>query len=1100
MAITVGNWVGEFSNTTGQGDIVFAGPIQGYTTFASIAGDDVDFWYAIVDGENREAGVGNYNAGIFKRTTVYSTLINGSYISSGAAPLDLSGAAEIYSTFNKTAFDEFVAHIADTNIHFPDAPINGISYNRKDGAWAIASTGGGGSGGGSTEISVPQTAHGFSVLDCVRFDSPSAGYILALADDPATLAIGVVTSITSADEFVLSLTGIYPTVHGLAEETWWYLSDTVPGQLTEIEPDISQPIVYTQGPSSFLVYEYRPSDPSEIEVFGGAGLPGIVPDPITEQDYYLRDDATWQPVSAAGGQVDSVVAGDNVTVDATDPANPIVNADPRVFATDYVVGNTYDFQNMVFEDGWLMVANKATDEYPAPITIGDTETSLPEVPTWQITSDIAQVNAGQSYTFTVPGYFKGLRIWIQDVNPATIYQVVVIRNPSTNPTYTTIPIATPLAGEWTLVAADTVLVNAGEEAVVFLDMVTPTGTTEFTGLWERVGNRSDPQNGGLTAGQWRRDTAQSWVAITALDGSGVDRTAELLTLGPGATVRFAAADDGTKYAEYAVQTVPELATNGEHYFFYCEYIGQGANGSIGQPLETFATFTLQTAGAVQYVLIPNYWNVPALQPDWAVVDSFLQYDGVDQVANNAAFGIDIGFQALSMPEDWDIYGVPSSGGGGGSSFTPDTFAGAGTTGYVPDPGVEQNYFLQDDGTFQPAPVSPIGGLFVNYRWDSGTTPPAGLGDIGVNNADQTLATELYASGESDPGNDINFIWENVYVGEYIGVWEAGGESIYYVVSADPVYDGGNDFWTVPVTYVSGAGGLDNNRAVQCFFIANPSEKVPVGGTTGQVLTKNSSADFDDDWRDTVNAVVAGSNIQVDAADPQNPVISATGTIGPEGPEGPQGEQGVQGEQGLTGDTGSTGPAGPSTPSADAGNVLTTGGDNLLYYSGGGGGDSHWQEGTDPNDIVNTNSGNVGIGTSEPTMPLDVRGNIRSTTIDGSVPQIQATLLVTPPTEGQIIGRFAGQAVSTVDGSAAVMGRMDFIADENIGVGVLGTRTVFTQRLTGSGVLINAMTIRGDGSVAGLWNDNGVNNPNARFEVVTALPGTPDANIIYFVTG
>jgi len=48
--------------------------------------------------------------------------------------------------------------------------------------------------------------------------------------------------------------------------------------------------------------------------------------------------------------------------------------------------------------------------------------------------------------------------------------------------------------------------------------------------------------------------------------------------------------------------------------------------------------------------------------------------------------------------------------GTGGDFTPATFEGAGTTGYVPDPLTEQSYFLRDDGTWATAtgPAGPQG--------------------------------------------------------------------------------------------------------------------------------------------------------------------------------------------------------------------------------------------------------------------------------------------------------------------------------------------------------------------------------------------------------
>lgn len=60
--------------------------------------------------------------------------------------------------------------------------------------------------------------------------------------------------------------------------------------------------------------------------------------------------------------------------------------------------------------------------------------------------------------------------------------------------------------------------------------------------------------------------------------------------------------------------------------------------------------------------------------------------------------------------------------------------------------------------------------------------------------------------------------------------------------------------------------------------------VPTGGTTNQVLAKNSNTDYDTHWvaqsggvgGGQVNAVVGSTNISINSSDPANPVVSATG--------------------------------------------------------------------------------------------------------------------------------------------------------------------------------------------------------------------------------
>lgn len=63
--------------------------------------------------------------------------------------------------------------------------------------------------------------------------------------------------------------------------------------------------------------------------------------------------------------------------------------------------------------------------------------------------------------------------------------------------------------------------------------------------------------------------------------------------------------------------------------------------------------------------------------------------------------------------------------------------------------------------------------------------------------------------------------------------------------------------------------------------------VPVGGTTGQVLSKINGTNYNTQWTTVsgtgiVQTIVAGSNITVNSTDPANPIVSATGGGGGSG--------------------------------------------------------------------------------------------------------------------------------------------------------------------------------------------------------------------------
>jgi len=99
----VGNWVGELTTTVGTGPLELGGALSdAYSTFAEIGITDV--WYSIVDGDNRESGIGTISGITLTRTTVSATMVNGVYSGNLPGPITLSGLAEVYSTFNAAAF------------------------------------------------------------------------------------------------------------------------------------------------------------------------------------------------------------------------------------------------------------------------------------------------------------------------------------------------------------------------------------------------------------------------------------------------------------------------------------------------------------------------------------------------------------------------------------------------------------------------------------------------------------------------------------------------------------------------------------------------------------------------------------------------------------------------------------------------------------------------------------------------------------------------------------------------------------------------------------------------------------------------------------
>ena len=153
------------------------------------------------------------------------------------------------------------------------------------------------------------------------------------------------------------------------------------------------------------------------------------------------------------------------------------------------------------------------------------------------------------------------------------------------------------------------------------------------------------------------------------------------------------------------------------------------------------------------------------------------------------------------------------------------------------------------------PTSPVGAAFVNQIFDDViiNSPPVVSGDVRLNASDQTTATEMYVSSETQPANDAGFLWESLQEGQYLGFWETDknqSDSIYFRVTGPAVLTAGTpDWYTVPLEYTSGPGNLTDGVGLQIIFIANPDQQIPAGGTTGQLLGKASDDSYDTEWVD-----------------------------------------------------------------------------------------------------------------------------------------------------------------------------------------------------------------------------------------------------------
>ena len=164
--------------------------------------------------------------------------------------------------------------------------------------------------------------------------------------------------------------------------------------------------------------------------------------------------------------------------------------------------------------------------------------------------------------------------------------------------------------------------------------------------------------------------------------------------------------------------------------------------------------------------------------------------------------------------------------------------------------------------------------------------------------------------------------------------------------------------------LTGATGLTGPQGV-----AGTNGTAVLNGNSNPLTTTGANGDF---YINTATNTLFGP--KASGAWPTG--VSLVGPTGATGAQGPQGVQGIAGPQGPIGLTGATGVAGAQGPQGiqgpqGASGLLTSGSvaGNTAYWNG-----TTWV--TNNSNIFN-NGGNVGIGTTTPTVKLEVNGRLKT---------------------------------------------------------------------------------------------------------------------------
>lgn len=152
-----------------------------------------------------------------------------------------------------------------------------------------------------------------------------------------------------------------------------------------------------------------------------------------------------------------------------------------------------------------------------------------------------------------------------------------------------------------------------------------------------------------------------------------------------------------------------------------------------------------------------------------------------------------------------------------------------------------------------APLTGGGASEKDYRWTTSIAGDPGLGNVGVNNADPTLATVVHISEEDDSGNSVA-VWKYLRDGDHFWVVDTNSPDIHEYLVTGPAVDFGT-YEEIPVTHLSTVGGFNNNEKCTCaalFFGANtfielldtPPDYVGQAGLYSRVTSGETGLEFD----------------------------------------------------------------------------------------------------------------------------------------------------------------------------------------------------------------------------------------------------------------
>ena len=324
----------------------------------------------------------------------------------------------------------------------------------------------------------------------------------------------------------------------------------------------------------------------------------------------------------------------------------------------YVNGDEYHPQQIVHDNGWIMVANTVTTDRAAPQDVGAPEYSTDLTTVLDEGLQAAIVTVEHTYTLTKAGYLQEILVQTPFWDSDSVTKVE-LEIGSTIAARENLILS---ADTWVSVAQGQGVLAVGTVVTIRFSQYQAAAATVISGGWTSVIGT------GVPASQtFRLETVllPGTITIDHTDLDSASRETELRGVAVGSTITLAETADSSRSTTIRTTSVDTTNTLAYSTFTY-DVIATGATGPVRTNRTTSVRIDIPITVTTRFA--KKAWEF-STAPSFASVTTAVYHDGVDQAAaTTTGYGVNVKFQEAFKSPDWDVMVV----GGGGSSATNST--------------------------------------------------------------------------------------------------------------------------------------------------------------------------------------------------------------------------------------------------------------------------------------------------------------------------------------------------------------------------------------------------------------------------------------------